>query len=128
MWTDGIWVRIGGHGHCTADRFPLVCWSAIAATIRPCCNPDHLFLGTNADNMADMHAKGRGRVPRRVFRGEHNPCARLTERQVSEIRDRYRRGNGIQLAHEYGVSSATISLIVNGKMWAHVTPAVDSAA
>lgn len=94
----------------------------------PCCNPQHLFLGTNADNMADMRAKGRGRCPGVVLRGDDNPCARLTEQQVVEIRHRYRRGNGIQLAREYGVSSATISLIVNGKMWAHVMPAVDSAA
>lgn len=30
----------------------------------PCCNPEHLFLGTNADNMADMSAKGRAQGPR----------------------------------------------------------------
>jgi hypothetical protein len=78
--------------------------------------------------MADMCAKGRGRSPIRVYRGEDNPCARLTEQQVIEIRHRYRRGNGLQLAREYGVSGAAISLIVNGKMWAHVMPVVDSAA
>ena len=87
----------------------------------PCCNPEHLFLGTNADNMADMHAKGRGRLPGVVLRGEENPCARLTEQQVVTIRQRYRRGIGGQLAREYNVSDALISLIVTGKVWAHAS-------
>jgi len=94
----------------------------------PCCNPDHLFLGTPTDNMADMHAKGRGRSPGVGLRGEVNPCARLTEQQVIAIRQRYQRGIGERLASEYGVSSALISLIVNDKVWRHVRPAVDSAA
>jgi hypothetical protein len=85
----------------------------------PCCNPDHLFLGTNADNMAAMQAKGRGRLPRQVFRGEDNACARLTEQQVVAIRQLYRRGGGRQLAREYNVSDELISLIVTGKVWAH---------
>jgi hypothetical protein len=85
----------------------------------PCCNPDHLFLGTSADNMADMQAKGRGRLPRQVFRGEDNACARLTEQQVVTIRQLYRRGLGRQLAREYNVSDALMSLIVTGKVWAH---------
>jgi len=78
-----------------------------------------MFLGTNADNMADMRAKGRGKSPGITLRGDENPCARLTEQQVIAIRQRYRRGLGGQLAREYGVTTATISLIVTGKMWAH---------
>jgi hypothetical protein len=87
---------------------------------RRCCHPDHLFLGTHADNMADMRAKGRGRSSGVVFRGESNVCARLTERNVIDIRARYRRGNGLQLAAEYGVTPAAISMVINGKAWAHV--------
>ena len=83
---------------------------------RKCCNPSHLFLGTHDDNMADMVAKGRARASGYTSRGEANACARLTERQVVEIRRRYGRGIGSQRAAEYGVTSATISLIVTGKM------------
>lgn len=44
---------------------------------RPCCNPAHLFVGTNADNMADMVAKGRSNKPRGDANGSRKPGARL---------------------------------------------------
>jgi hypothetical protein len=50
--------------------------------IRPCINPDHLFIGTHLDNIADMKAKRRGRGAR----GETNPHSRLTEKDIVEIR------------------------------------------
>ena len=77
-----------------------------------CCNPNHLFLGTNADNVADRHKKGRdGWIPRL---GEANPRAKLTERQVVEIRQRYSLGDTSQsiLGREYGVSQTCILKIV----------------
>ena len=58
-----------------------------------CCNPAHLFLGTVADNNADMIAKGRDargersgarKHPERVNRGEQCHSAKLTEDQVQE--------------------------------------------
>lgn len=50
----------------------------------PCCNPDHLFLGTLSDNTQDMLSKGRGKG--HLCAGEANPSARLTDAQVAELR------------------------------------------
>jgi predicted XRE-type DNA-binding protein len=81
-----------------------------------CCNPAHLSLGTQQDNMEDMTEKGRRKC---IEGGERHPCSKLTEQQVIEIRNRYANG-GIkqrQLATEYDVKQSTISEIVNGKKW-----------
>src|SRR3990167_4611837 len=55
---------------------------------RKCVNPDHLFLGTQKDNMADMMRKGRKRFVVRC--GEKNSWAKLSDNQVDEIRRRYK--------------------------------------
>lgn len=90
-----------------------------------CCNPDHLFLGTPAENSADMVAKRRNKIRR----GDANPASRLTERDVREIRRLYRPGHfgtrpnpfgSTALARRFGVKSDTIMGVVLGKTWAHV--------
>jgi len=76
-----------------------------------CVNPAHLFLGTNAVNMADKIAKGRARLPR----GEDHSNAKLTREQAEEI---LRNPSPYtQLAAEYGVSVGTISDIKNRTSW-----------
>ena len=59
-------------------------------------NPDHLFLGTHADNMADMHAKGRAGGNTFGRQGEAHPLARLTPADVSAIQvvPRHRQKGG----------------------------------
>lgn len=81
-----------------------------------CCNPDHLFLGTQADNLADMVAKGR------QSRGEGRHCAKLTEADVRAIRTRYTTGGILQsqLADEYGVTVDTVSMIIRRLTWKHI--------
>lgn len=84
-----------------------------------CCRPDHLFLGTHADNMADMAAKGRGGS--HDVAGEKNPRARLTASEVLDIRARVSRGEtGRRIASDYGVSPSTVSHALTGRNWSHV--------
>lgn len=80
----------------------------------PCVNPDHLFLGTNADNVADKVAKGRSHAPQPKKRGEGHPQAKLTLEQVQVIR------GSTEMANRYGVCPATICNIRKGKIWRHV--------
>jgi len=78
----------------------------------PCCEPTHLFLGTNADNLADMAAKGRS------THGARNPNARLTAEEVAEIRRRRASGETCAaLAREFGVQFAAVSKITTGRTW-----------
>lgn len=87
----------------------------------PCVRPDHLFLGTNSDNMADMVNKGRYVSRERLPRGEAHPCARLTEADVIEIRQRFASGETrTSLAKTFGVSLSTVHDIIRRNIWRHV--------
>lgn len=94
---------------------------------RACCNPAHLFLGTQADNVADCIRKGRFikgcHVPfDRRQRGEARPTSKLTDNDVREIR-RLRATEGLtqrELAARFGVCQRTITLILSGRAWTHV--------
>jgi hypothetical protein len=81
----------------------------------PCCNPDHLFLGTAKDNAADMVAKGRAYCGRRHWN------ATVQEDDVRDIRRRAEAGERTAaLASEYGLTHAGIRFIVTRKKWRHV--------
>lgn len=101
-----------------------------------CVRPDHLFLGTDADNIHDMISKGRAAngprprgdehwtriYPDRVRRGRANGKAKLTPNKVREIRTAYRNGaSQTSLSREYGVKQSTIWQVLAGKTWKHVT-------
>ena len=78
-----------------------------------CVNPNHLFLGTNAENSRDMAKKGR------APRGERSGHAKVTEDQVRAIRADTRLQR--EIAPDYGLSQATISQIKLRSRWAHVS-------
>jgi hypothetical protein len=106
----------------------------------PCCNPAHLFVGTHADNMRDMAAKGRrargdaawrpDRVPRgdrngarlhpeRMLRGEASPSAKLTEAQAREIKRLLSAGLGVmETARAVGQPFKRVMNIREGRAWA----------
>jgi len=78
-----------------------------------CVNPEHLEIGTQAENMKDKVRDGTSN------RGERNATAKLTADKVLEIR---RRSNELQsdLAKEFGVADQTISEIINRHTWKHI--------
>lgn len=80
-----------------------------------CVNPAHLFLGTKADNNADMRAKGRH------AHGERQGSAVLSEQDVRNIIALRKEGGLLtDLAVRFGVSESHISEISRGKAWAHL--------
>ena len=83
---------------------------------RRCCNATHLFLGTNADNMADRDAKGRS------AKGETSGQAKLTETEVREILAKAGQGiRGAELARTFGVTRTAVCRILRGRTWANTT-------
>jgi DNA invertase Pin-like site-specific DNA recombinase len=76
-------------------------------------NPDHLWLGTHAQNHADKKAKGR------APRGERQHLAKLTEVQVRQVRELYAaRVSKAALGRHFGVSRTCIRHIIAGENWA----------
>lgn len=88
-----------------------------------CTNPEHLRLGTHAENMRDM--KERGRAKGYGKPGEACGHAKLTWEKVREIR-RLKDGcptlSNHVLAVQFGVTPSNISNIVTGKTWREVSP------
>lgn len=83
----------------------------------PCCNPAHLFLGTNKENILD--AANKGRLSDQS--GEKHSQAKLTESIVKGIRVEYAMGRTQQsLAEQFGVDQAHISNLILGKTWGWV--------
>jgi hypothetical protein len=83
---------------------------------RLCCNPRHLFLGTNADNVADRHAKGRTRTGASL--GQDHGMAKLTESEVLAIRSS--SDSLAAIARRFGISDVHVGRIRRGKNWRHI--------
>lgn len=118
---------------------------------RACVRPDHLFLGTDADNAADREAKGRGnppvgdrsmarkyphllprgedhwtaKNPEKVARGENHYRTTITEEQAREIKRLYRRYSrefgSGGLAKMFNTTKSIVGGIVSGKKWKHLS-------
>lgn len=93
----------------------------------PCCCPDHLFLGTTLDNIADKINKGRQAKGKKVrknhehLKGEVVVTARMTAEKVMELRRREAAGESFKsLADAFGLSETHVGYIVRGKAWAHL--------
>jgi len=80
-----------------------------------CVNPDHLFVGTHADNVRDRVKKNRSAI------GARNGRTKLTELQVIEIRQQHAAGVDFnQLGKKYKVDRTAIKSICLRKTWKHL--------
>ena len=80
---------------------------------KACINIDHLYVGTQKENVKDMDVAGRRNKPV----GERAGLAKLNEKQVIDIRSDAR--TNIDIAKDYGVSPTLVSAIKLGKVWRH---------
>jgi len=133
IWTGG---KTDGYGtirfHGTMQKSHRVAWILTNGEIKnnaqvlhrcdnpSCVNPEHLFLGTNHDNVLDRHKKGRSK---NIFVSENHPStqrsgerhwqAKLSNADVKAIRGLYSSGiKQTQIAQKYSIHSATVSRIV----------------
>jgi hypothetical protein len=166
-FSDGCWEWTGfrnrhGYGVITAEQVkwlaPRLAWTLSRGPIPdgrhvlhhcdnpPCVRPDHLYVGTPADNSRDAWERGRAVPPPRptaerqatirhpsgnahwsrqhpelVKRGDRHPAAKLTEDQVREIRRLSAEGWTLaRLRERFGVRMSTLSYIVRRETWRHV--------
>ena len=81
---------------------------------RDCFRFDHLYLGTQADNMADRRKRQR-------YVGAQVYNAKLTEAEVRDIRRRHAAGEpGASIAADYGITPANVSRVALRQSWRHV--------
>lgn len=132
VWTSSL--RVDGYGQFTKKRLKThrISWMLTYGEIpeglnvlhkcdnKACCNPAHLFLGTQQDNVDDMMTKGRQATAEQIgLKGEANPAHKLTALQVTEIRQRYAAGgiSKTQLGNEYRIDRTVIGKIIRRQSW-----------
>lgn len=130
LWTGGIVDGYGylsgvGYAHRVAYRLlvgPIPDGLCVCHTCdnRRCVKPGHLFLGTNADNVADKVRKNRQHKPKGLLNGR----ALLDEETVKAIRQRYIPHHIVHgceaMAREYGVCFSAIHRVIKHRSWRHI--------
>ena len=95
----------------------------------PCCNPAHLFLGTQIDNIHDRDAKGRGNfslelgytIGRRFKPGHKFSPTKFTDDEKREIKRKVVEGvRNVDIAKKYDISQQSVSDIKCGRIWKNV--------
>lgn len=119
---DGKRTTIGAHRAAfEAQSGPIPCGLFVchSCDTPACVNPDHLWLGTPADNMRDKQEKGR--CTSIGFKGEAHPKSRLTEHAVRDIRVKRSLGMKLrEIAEIHGVSTEAVAGVVYKRRWTHV--------
>lgn len=130
LWTAARWANGYGCAHWNGRRrkahalaFEIANATAVEGGVvrhrcdnPPCCNPDHLEIGTPVDNVADRDARGR------TAKGERVTIGKLTEDDVVAIRSMYvpRKVPLSRLASMFGVSKKTVGAVLRRETWRHV--------
>jgi hypothetical protein len=133
-WTGDIFQRRGGYGRVELDgkshRAHRASWLLHYGELPalfvchhcdnpPCVRPEHLFLGTAADNHADMVAKGRWRPGSSP--GALTSTAKLTDELVTRARADRAAGVPVpRIAKQLGVHRATVYDILSRETWRHI--------
>ena len=143
VWQGGV--TTGGYGSAHVGRktyrahriswvvfrgdIPIGLWVLHTCDNPPCINPEHLYLGTRADN--DQDAKDRNRLatgdrhgmrlhPESVPRGERQGSSRLTADIVRQMRILAGSMTQCALAQQFGITQVHVGRIINRQEWAHV--------
>lgn len=83
-----------------------------------CVRPDHLFTGSNMDNIKDRMNKGRSGVS--GLRGETHGCSKLTDTHVRVLRAYYPAIEQMELAEIFGLTQGHVSAIIRRAAWRHI--------
>lgn len=132
--TSHLGKQVYAHRLAAIKKFGLIPPKIVVAhtcDVPACVNPDHLFICTQQENLADMRSKGRGakgdlhglrKHPECSAKGEKVASSKLTEQQIIEIREKYipKQISLKSIGDEYGIAFQTVSRIVNNKSWKHV--------
>jgi hypothetical protein len=138
LWTAGLWGSrkdfkygkfFNGTKHVTSHRFALEehLGRPLKENMRSlhhcdnclCVRPDHLFEGTQRDNMIDMMGKSRGKGQWSVgsIAGEKHPSSKLTHDKVAQIRSLAGTMKQADIGRIYGIKQAQVSRIVRRVSW-----------
>lgn len=105
--------------HLCISTIPNDLWVLHKCDNPPCVNPEHLFIGTAADNNDDMYQKGRHGFKAHI--GIKHGRAKLTEDDVKNIRLLYEQGKSQQrIAEIYNMGQSQIGRIIRKEEWSHV--------
>lgn len=119
FWDNGVCKK--------AHRFAYECWYGPIPSGKlvlhkcdnpPCCNPYHLYLGTDADNTIDKLKRGR----MASVAGANNPSAFITEKEVRDIYAHlhYTDMTQQEIADKFGLTKGHINNIKAGRVWNHI--------
>jgi len=116
---DGNRVRIGAHRYFyqqLVGPIPDGMKACHKCDVPACVNPEHIFLGTDKDNIRDMHHKGR--YHHAGAKGERNHFAKITEETARAILAA--EGTQKTIAAKYGVAQTTVQAIKVRRIWKHL--------